>query len=359
MGITNPSLRMTELGQLAVGRIRGQLHTRNPDEYFPSRQLQFLLKADALQRRLYFLWPGVHPVYCVAHSLHDTESVCGCFGGCQFFDSTLEKNKYFVQLQQENMPTHATATPKFQPRGSHKKSSVVTRDEPDCPPLFSTQISGRNSVYSHQASRRGTIQRQRQIAAGEDPLSSPTGVTHVHTTLTQLCRRNAEDFTDYSSMLTLNRNSLNSLNDKKVETKDDNIEGNITPSSSVESFMSALSRLDSEIEEPSEECNVEPQPPVTVPTKDLPNTWASTVTFCPYIISTRLATQETSGGSVVAILSPRYRSHLPSLLPKVSLQLPPDEVPASPVIAKVSVKIHVVEKCHVRLTSSVLEVLER
>ena len=361
MAITNPSLRMTELGQLTVGRIRGQLHTRNPDEYFPSRQLQFLLKADALQRRLYFLWPGVHPVYCIAHSLYDSESVCGCFGGCQFFDSTLEKNKYFVQLQQENTPTHATATgdvPKLQSRGSHKKSTG-SRDEPDCPPLFSTQISGRYSIYSHQASRRGTLQRQRQIDAGEDPLSSPTGVTHVHTTLTRLSRRNAEDFTDYSSMLTLNRNSLNSLNGKVVETKDDNIEENITPSSSVESFMSALSRLDSEIEEPSEECSSEPQP--VIPTKDLPNTWASTVTFCPYIISTLLATKETSNGSsppMVTILCPRYRSHLPSLLPKVSLQLPPEEVPVSPVVAKVSVKIQLVEKCHVRLTSSVLEVLE-
>ena len=361
MAISNPSLRMTELGQLIVGRIRGQLHTRNPDEYFPDRQLQFLLKADALQRRLYFLWPGVHPVYCIAHSLYDSESVCGCFGGCQFFDSTLEKNKYFVQLQQENTPIHTTAsanTHKFQPR---KKSSVVNRDEPDCPPLFSTQGSGRNSIYSHQANRRGTLQRQRQIVAGEDSLSTHTGVTHVHTTLMRLSRRNVEDFTDYSSMLTLNRNSLNSLNDKIVETKDDNNERNVTPSSSVESFMSALSRLDSEIEEPNEECNVEPQP-VVVPTKDFPNTWASTVTFCPYIISTLLATQETSSGSsppMVAILCPRYRSHLPSLLPKVSLQFPPDEVPASPVIAKVSVKINLVEKCHMKLTSSVLEILER
>ena len=352
---------MTELGQLTVGRIRGQIHTRNPEEYFPSNQLEFLLKADALQRRLYFLWPGVHPVYCVSHSLFDAESVCGCFGGSQFFDSTLEKNKYFLQLQRENMPT---PSPKFQHRGSPRRSIIPNMDEPDCLALLSTHFSRGNSIYGHQPGRRVSVQRQRQITVGEDPLSNPGGVKHVHTTLTRLSRRNAEDFIDYSSLLTLNRNSLTSLNEKIVEKVDDDIDaGNITPSSSVESFMSALSQFDDEIEEPSEECNEEPQPqPIVVPAKDLSNAWASTVTFCPYIISTQLATQEASGGSSppsVTMLCPRYRSHLPSLLPKVSPQITPDEVPAPPVIAKVSVKILLVEKCHVRLTSSVVEALER
>ena len=356
---------MTELGQLTVGRIRGQIHTRDPDEYFPSNQLEFLLKADALQRRLYFLWPGVHPIYCVSHSLSDAESVCGCFGGCQFFDSTLEKNKHFLQLQRENMPTSSTNTPKSQHRGSLKRSIIPNIDEPDCRALLSTHFSRGNSINTHQPGRRVSVQRQRQIAVGEDPLSNPRGVKHVHTTLTQLSRKNAEDFIDYSSLLTLHRKSVNSLNEKVVERVDNDINvGNITPSSSVESFMSALSQLDDEIEELGEECSEEPQPqpqPIVVPAKDLSNAWASTVTFCPYIISTQLATQEASSGSsppLVAILCPRYRSHQPSLLPKVSQQVSPDEVPASPVIAKVSVKILLVEKCHMRLTSSVVEALE-
>ena len=366
----SPSLRMTELGQLMVGRIRGQLHIRNPEEYFPSRQLQFLLKADALQRRLYFLWPAVHPIYCVSHSLYDSESVCGCFGGCLFFDSTLEKNKYFVQLQQEHVPCQAAAaagasTTKHQRRVSIKRNMIdASRDEPDHPPL---QFSGRNSIVSQYLDRRGSLLRQRHIPAGENPISTPSGVTHIHTTLGRLSRRNAaEDYTDYSSMMTLNRNSLNSLNnkiveaieenitDKAVETKDDE-EERITSSSSAESFMSALSQLDSDIEEPSEK----PQPVVTA--KELPTTWASTVTFCPYIISTRLSTQQASIESsppVVTILCPRYRNHLPSLLPKVSVQLPSDEVPASPVVAKVSVNIQLVEKCLVRLTPSVLDVMQ-
>jgi len=360
VAISNPSLRMTELGQLSVGRIRGQLHTRNPDEYFPTRQLQFLLKADALQRRLYFLWPGVHPVYCTAHSLWDSESVCGCFGGCRFFDTTLEKNKYFLQLQQENVPPQATAASTnatvLPLKGSVGKNVTISKDEPDYPSVISTQINRGNSVYSRYASRRGSLIRQRQISAREDPLTTPSGVTCIHNALVCLSRGNTEDVIDYSSMMTLNRNSLNSLNNSKpvLEAKDDN-ERTMTPSSSTESFMSALSEFTSDIEEPSE------QPEPTVVTKDVPNTWTSSVTFCPYIISTRLATHKASTRSdpaVVTILSPRYRSHLPSFLPKVSLQLPPDEVVISPVAAKVSLNIQLVEKCSVRLTSSVLGAME-
>ena len=363
MAASNPFLRMTELGQLMVGRIRGQLHIRNPDEYFPSRQLQLLLKADALQRRLFFLWPAVHPVYCVNHSLYDSESVCGCFGGCQFFDTTLEKNKYFLQLQQESTPGSYGNTPKSQRRGTLKRSLAMGTDEPDCPPLTSMQFSVRNRNYGQYSERRSSFQ-QRQIPAGENPLCNSSGVTHVHTTLARLStRRNTEDFADYSSMMTLNRNSLNSLNNRIVETaaedtidgvaeaKDDK-EGQMTTSSSVESFMSALSQLESEIEEPSEE----PQPTTTA--KDLPNTWTSSVTFCPYIISTQLSAQVASNPPVVAILCPRYRSHLPSSLPKVSLKKPSDDMPGSPVVAKVSVNLQLVEKCTVRITSSILEVLE-
>ena len=341
---------MTELGQLSVGRIRGQLHTKNPDEYLPSRQLEFLLKADALQRRLYFLWPEAHPVYCINHSLSDAESVCGCFGGCQFFDSTLEKNKYFVQLQQENGPPHAAASPNavrsFLPRGSLKKNSVTNRDEPDCSSLLSLP----NSINSQYVNRRRSLLRQRQISAVEDPLSSPTGVSHVHNTLMRLSSGANEDVIDYSSLSTLNRNSPNSLNNPNLEPKDD--EKTVTASSSMESFVSAMSELpSSDAEEPPTEGA---QPVVA---KEIPNTWSSTVTFCPYIIPTQLVTQkETSSNGMVTILCPRYRSHLPSFLPKVSLQLPPNEVPASPVVAaRVSVSVQLVEKCSVRLTSSALE----
>ena len=347
---------------MMVGRIRGQLHIRNPDEYFPSRQLQFLLKADALQRRLFFLWPAVHPVYCVNHSLYDSESVCGCFGGCRFFDTTLEKNKYFVQLQQENMPGSYGNTPKSQRRGLLKRSLAVGTDEPDCPPLVSTQFSGRNSIYAQYLDRCGSFQ-QRQIPARENPLSSSSGVTHVHTMLARLsCKRNAEDFADYSSMMTLNRNSLNSLNSRIVETVEDTADGvaeakgdkeeQMTTSSSVESFMSALSQLESDTEEPSEE----PQP--TTAAKELPNAWTSSVTFCPYIISTQLSARVASNPPAVAILCPRYRSHLSSFLPKVSLKMPSDDMPGSPVTAKISVDVQLVEKCSVRITPSVLEALE-
>ena len=338
-----PSIRLVEVGQLSVGRIRGQINTRNPNEYFPSRQLQFLLKADALQKRLHFLWPLGN---CITHSLYDSEVVCGCFGGCSFFDGTLEKNKYFVQLQQQNIPPSAYQI--FPRKSSLKKTSAFRggEDEPDGMQSLLRRTSRGGSLYSRHISRQGS---RRLVHSGEEPLSHLDGVSNVHTTLTQLRGGNNEDVTDYSSLWTLNR-SVFSLNSKFIDVKEDN-KDSLSSSSSVESFMSALSEFASDLDE----FTTDPQ--LNEITRDLPNCWTSTVTFCPYIITTQL-TAERSQPRQVTIMCPRYKSHVPSVLPKVSMKFAPDEVTHLPTEAKVSVSIKLIEKCSVRLQSSALDAVE-
>ena len=341
-----PSIRVVEVGQLTVGRIRGQINTRNPDEYFPSRQLQFLLKADALQRRLYFLWPRTQLGDCITHSLYDSEMVCGCFGGCSFFDGTLEKNKYFVQLQQQNAPAQMPSAYQTFPRKGSLKRTPAFQGGEDEPDGLLRRANRGGSLYSHHMSRQGS---RRLIHTGEDSLSHPDGVSSVHTMLTRLRVGNNEDVTDYSSLWTLNR-SVYSLNSKIVDVKEDDKE---TPSSSssAESFMSALSEFASDLDELA----TDPQPNEV--TKDLPKCWTSTVTFCPYVITTQLSPQR-SQPRRVTIMCPRYRSHVPSVLPKVTMQLAPDEVTHSPTAAKVSVSIKLIEKCSLRLHSSALDAVD-
>jgi len=343
-----PSIRLVECGQLSMGRIRGQINIRNSDEYFPSRQLQFLLKADTLQRRLYFLWPGTQLSNCITHSLFDEEIICGCFGGCSFFDGTLEKNKYFVQLQQQSTQGQLpSANLTFPRKGSLKKMSASRggEDEPDGTQSLLRRANRGGSLHSRHMSRQSS---RRLIHTGEEPLSHPDGVSRVHTMLSRLRGGgNIEDVTDYSSMWTLNR-SVYSLNSKFVDVKEDNKE-TMSSSSSAESFMSALSEFASDLDD---KLASDPHPD-EVP-KELPNCWTSTVTFCPYIITTQLSTQ----GSRVTVMCPRYRSHIPSVLPKVSMALSPSEVTGSPTAAKVSVSIKLIEKCSVRLQPSVLDAVE-
>lgn len=68
---------LLECACVDVGTIQGDIRVREPHEADPERQQVFLRRSDASTRRLWFLW--------------DDKYDCGCCGGCQYLEGTIER----------------------------------------------------------------------------------------------------------------------------------------------------------------------------------------------------------------------------------------------------------------------------
>lgn len=66
----NPSVQL-EVGLINVSNVTGGLALQEPLDCVPSRQIQFLHRADQRSQRLWFIWEG-------------GPDMCGCCGGCLF-----------------------------------------------------------------------------------------------------------------------------------------------------------------------------------------------------------------------------------------------------------------------------------
>lgn len=87
---TSDLCHMLEVGQLDIGNIQGDLHLREQLECVPERQLAFLQRADAVTRRLWFLWKEKDST---------DVTLCGCCGGCLFFDGAIERQQPREKIQ--------------------------------------------------------------------------------------------------------------------------------------------------------------------------------------------------------------------------------------------------------------------
>jgi hypothetical protein len=74
-----------ECGCIDLGSIQGDIRLREPQEAAPHRQQQFLKRADASSRRLWFLW--------------DDKYQCGCCGGCQYLNGSVQRDESPVSHQ--------------------------------------------------------------------------------------------------------------------------------------------------------------------------------------------------------------------------------------------------------------------
>lgn len=83
---TSSTGTLVECGHADVGTIRADIGLREPEEAMATRQLEFLQRADARSRRLWFIW--------------DDQYSCGCCGGCLFLSSSINRtNEHSVPSQ--------------------------------------------------------------------------------------------------------------------------------------------------------------------------------------------------------------------------------------------------------------------
>jgi hypothetical protein len=153
--------RLAEAGRLVVGPVQVELSLREPEDCVPQRQWDFLRRADARSRRLWFLWA------------EQLQPDCGCCGGCQFLDG-------FISCKPVLPPVTPPTTLDQRPANntvlmSLKKSlqSVCLRDIA-CPHLLHTGLleyyEGQYQSSPSQPSAPGSDTES--FASAKDSLSS-------------------------------------------------------------------------------------------------------------------------------------------------------------------------------------------
>lgn len=85
--VTGDTRRLFEAGRVDVGLVQGDIALREPKDCVPQRQLAFLRRADTATRRLWFLWDEG----AKNHSHGGVALSCGCWGGCQFLDGSIQR----------------------------------------------------------------------------------------------------------------------------------------------------------------------------------------------------------------------------------------------------------------------------
>ena len=128
---------MLECGSLDIGNIQGDLSLREIDECVPTRQLDFLKKADDKTKRLWFLWREEEGV-------GNGNLLCGCCGGCLFLDGCIQRQQPIEKIdsvvymprpigQSESVKSELGSGYKSLGLGSLKKAlPTLTIKEVDC-----------------------------------------------------------------------------------------------------------------------------------------------------------------------------------------------------------------------------------